>query len=256
LNIKAFVEDGGTPQQLRNQKKVSEILEIGLPVQNRNKRKTSLVSFEATRFIESSLNKDLLSRFEFVRLDEIVKIYRVQHMQPAIAEEGIQYIEIGGGDIGHFGDIDLSRGVKKCIRIGSQERLNQATLKKGDLFLCIRGSVGKVALMDFDSDIAVAPNQSFVKLSFKKNSREGELNPEILFWWLNSEVCKKTLESRALSQGVPRLSIMDVAELKVPVGPKEMLILEYQKYIKWKGDVMKSLEYQNRAYAVGLMAFN
>jgi hypothetical protein len=98
LNIKAFVDDGGTPQQLRNRKKVSEILETGLPVQNRNKRKTNLVSFEATRFIESSLSKDLLTRFEFVRLDEIVKIYRIQHMQPAIAEEGIEYIEIGGSD--------------------------------------------------------------------------------------------------------------------------------------------------------------
>ena len=110
--------------------------------------------------------------------------------------------------------------------------------------------------MDRNNDMAVAPNQSFVKLSFKHTPKEGELNPEILFWWLNSEVCKKALESRALSQGVPRLSIMDVAELKIPIGPKEMLILEHQKYIKWKSDAMNSLEYQNRAYAVSLMAFN
>ena len=113
LNIKAFVDDGGTPQQLRNRKKVSEILETGLPVQNRNKRKTNLVSFEATRFIESSLSKDLLTRFEFLRLDEIVKIYRIQHMQPALAEDGIEYIEIGGSDIGPFGDIDITKVLKK-----------------------------------------------------------------------------------------------------------------------------------------------
>jgi hypothetical protein len=49
---------------------------------------------------------------------------------------------------------------------------------------------------------------------------------------------------------------MDVAELKIPVGTKEMLMLEYQKYVKWKIDAMKSLEYQNRAHAVSLMAFN
>jgi len=256
LNINAFVEDGGTPQQLRNQKKINELLENGLPVQNRNKRKTNLVSFEATRFIDSSLSKDLLSKFEFVRLDEIVKIWRVQHMQPAIVEEGIEYIEIGGSDIGPFGNFNIENATKKFIRPSSQERLNQATLKKGDLFLCIRGSVGKVALMDGNSDIPVAPNQSFVKLSFKKKPKEAEISPEILFWWLNSEICKKSLESRALSQGVPRLSIMDVAELKIPVGPKEALILEHQKYIKWKSDTTKSLEYQNQAHKLSSMAFN
>jgi hypothetical protein len=256
LNINAFVEDGGTPQQLRNQKKISDLLENGLPVQNRNKRKTNLVSFEATRFFDNSLSKDLLSKFEFLRLDEIVIIWRVQHMQPAIAEEGIEYIEIGGSDIDSFGSFNIERATKKYIRPSSQERLNQATLKKGDLFLCIRGSVGKVALMDQNSDVAVAPNQSFVKLSFKQRPKEGDLNPEILFWWLNSDVCKKALESRALSQGVPRLSIMDVAELKIPVGSKQMLMLEYQKYITWKSDAMKSLEYQNRAHALRSMAFN
>jgi hypothetical protein len=255
LNIKAFVEDGGTPQQLRNRKKISEILETGLPVQNRNKRKTSLVSFEATRFIESSLSKDLLSKFEFVRLDEVAKIYRIQHMQPALAEDGIEYIEIGGGDIGIFGDIDIKKCVKKYIRIGSKERLNQATLKKGDLFLCIRGSVGKVALMDHNSDVAVAPNQSFVKLSFKQKPKEGELNPEILFWWLNSDVCKKALESRALSQGVPRLSIMDVAELKIPVGPPKLLALQYEKYKAWKKHAAQSLESAKNAQSISFNAF-
>ncbi len=49
---------------------------------------------------------------------------------------------------------------------------------------------------------------------------------------------------------------MDVAELKIPVGSKQMLMLEYQKYITWKSDAMKSLEYQNRAHALRSMAFN
>ena len=258
LNINAFVEDGGTPQQLRNQKKISDLLENGLPVQNRNKRKTNLVSFEATRFIDNSLSKDLLSKFEFVRLDEIVKIWRVQHMQPAIAEEGIEYIEIGGSDIGPFGNFDIENATKKYIRpnLQSKERLNKATLKKGDLFLCIRGSVGRVALMDVDSDIPVAPNQSFVTLSFKKNPKEGEISPEILFWWLNSEVCKRSIESRALSQGVPRLSIMDVAELKIPVGPPSLLALESEKYKAWKKYVAESIGSAKKAELISFKAFS
>ena len=110
--------------------------------------------------------------------------------------------------------------------------------------------------MDRNNDMAVAPNQSFVKLSFKHTPKEGELNPEILFWWLNSEVCKKALESRALSQGVPRLSIMDVAELKIPLGPPKLLALEYEKYKTWKTHAAQSLESAKKAQSISFNAFN
>ena len=93
-------------------------------------------------------------------------------------------------------------------------------------------------------------------LSFKKNPKEGEISPEILFWWLNSEVCKRSIESRALSQGVPRLSIMDVAELKIPVGPPSLLALESEKYKAWKKYVAESIGSAKKAELISFNAFS
>jgi hypothetical protein len=106
-----------------------------------------------------------------------------------------------------------------------------------------------------ESDIPTVPNQSFVKLTFKKNPKENEVNPELLFWWLNSVKCKEYLTSKALSQGVPRLSISDVANLDIPVGPWAILELEYKKYHEWKRDVNLALDYENKAHLTGLLAF-
>jgi hypothetical protein len=64
------------------------------------------------------------------------------------------------------------------------------------------------------------------------------------------------LASKALSQGVPRLSIADVADLLIPIGPWPILELEYKKYNEWKQDVNLALDYANKAHLIGLLAFN
>ncbi len=174
-------------------------------------------------------------------------------MQSALPEDGIEYIEIGGNDIGPFGNIE--GGTKKYIDEISEARLDKARLKPGDLFLCIRGAVGKVCLMGSEGNIPTVPNQSFVKLSFKKVPKENELNPELLFWWLNSAQCRVMLTSKALSQGVPRLSIADVADLLIPIGPWPVLELEYKNYKEWKRGVNLALDYANKAHLIGLLAF-
>lgn len=64
------------------------------------------------------------------------------------------------------------------------------------------------------------------------------------------------LASKALSQGVPRLSISDVADIDIPAGPWSILELEYRKYNEWKRDVNLALDYANKAHLTGLLAFN
>ena len=106
-----------------------------------------------------------------------------------------------------------------------------------------------------ESDIPTVPNQSFVKLSFKKVPKENELNPELLFWWLNSAQCREMLASKALSQGVPRLSIADVADLLIPVGPWDILELEYKKYKQWNAEVNVALKHITKAHLLSLDVF-
>ena len=255
LNLSAITLDGGMPQASRNIRSVDDVLSYGISNQSRSKRTTQLISFEATRFIEQKGFQEIFPNLHFVPLSDLVNIYRVQHMQSALPEDGIEYIEIGGSEIGPFGNIE--GGIKKYIHEASRDRLNQATLERGDVILCIRGSVGKVALIGSEkTDKPIAPNQSFVKLSFKKMQRENEINPELLFWWLNSTISKELIASKALSQGVPRLSIMDVANLLIPIGPWDVLAKEYKKYDAWRREALLAIEYANKAQALGLMAFD
>lgn len=254
LNLGSIASEGGMPQASRNIRSVEDVLSRGLSHQTRSKRSAQLVSFEASRFIEQKGFQDLYPHLQFAPLSDVVNIYRIQHMQSALPENGIEYLEIGGNDIGPFGNIES--GTKKYIDEISEARLDKARLKLGDLFLCIRGSVGKVCLMGSEGNIPTVPNQSFVKLSFKKNPKENEINPELLFWWLNSAQCRELLAAKALSQGVPRLSISDVEDLLVPIGPWAILELEYKKYNEWKSEVSLALNYANKAHAMSLSAFS
>jgi hypothetical protein len=253
LNLGSITSEGGMPQASRTIRSVDDVLSSGISHLVRSKRAAQLISFEASRFIEKKGLKDLYPHFQFVPLSELVNIYRIQHMQSALPEDGIEYLEIGGNDIGPFGNIE--GGTKKYIDEISEARLEKARLKPGDLFLCIRGSVGKVCLMGSESDIPTVPNQSFVKLSFKKAPKENEISPELLFWWLNSAQCREMLASKALSQGVPRLSISDVAVIDIPAGPWAILELEYKKYNEWTQVTRTALDYSARAHAVSATAF-
>ena len=251
LNLSAITLEGGMPQASRNVRSVEDVLSHGISNQSRSKQ---LVSFEATRFIEQKGFQEIFPNLQFAPLSDLVNIYRVQHMQSALPEDGIEYVEIGGSEIGPFGNIES--GIKKYIHESSRDRLNQATLEQGDVILCIRGSVGKVALMGAErSSMPIAPNQSFVKLTFKKKPKENEINPDLLFWWLNSTLSKELIASKALSQGVPRLARMDVANLLVPVGPWDVLAKEYKKYDEWKHEAVLAIEYANKAHTLGLLAF-
>jgi hypothetical protein len=63
------------------------------------------------------------------------------------------------------------------------------------------------------------------------------------------------LASKALSQGVPRLSISDVADIDIPAGPWAILELEYRKYNEWTQVTRTALDYSIRAHAVSATAF-
>jgi hypothetical protein len=54
---------------------------------------------------------------------------------------------------------------------------------------------------------------------------------------------------------VPRLSIADVADLLIPIGPWPILELEYKNYKEWTQVTHTALDYSTRAHAVSATAF-
>ena len=212
-----------------------------------------LVSFEANRFIDTKLPANILNKFEFEKLSRLVRIYRVQHMQMRSHDRGIRYLEIGGNAIDQFGNLDVRYLTEKYIDSVSSTRLEKALLKQGNIIFCIRGAVGKVALIKENLNYKIAPNQSFVIMELKLE--KSIIKPELLFWWLNSKVVQDYIKSNVVSAGVPRLSIFDVYDIPIPVGPSHKIEEELKKYYKWFDENLEFNKLKDRVEELSLRAF-
>jgi hypothetical protein len=255
LNVDAIICKGEMPEVKGNIVSLQDVLSVTGTKFINSKRRSRLISFEASRFIKEELPKKLLKRFEFGKLSDFVeKIYRIQHMQLGEPESGIEYIELGGSDINQFGKFDPASLPKKYIDKDSRERLKNAELKTGDLILCIRGSVGKVALIDNPENLLIAPNQSFVKITLKNKS--SEITPDFIYWWLSSKPAQQYIASKVLSVGVPRLSILDVGDIPLPIGPESEIKREIERFKKWDLQVKEIMKKMYEAQEMSSRSFN
>lgn len=254
LNLKAISQNGEMKNAKESHVNVSDILNSkGIQFIN-SKRQARLVSFEANRFIPSELPQNVRERFEFGRLADYLKIYRIQHMQLGTPEYGVEYFEVGGNDINQFGKFDSTSLLKKYIDVDSKGRLEKAELNTGDLILCIRGSVGKVALIDNPKNLLIAPNQSFVKITLKNSS--AEITPDFIYWWLSSKPAQQYIASKVLSVGVPRLSILDVGDIPLPIGPETEIKREIERFKKWDLQVKEIMKKMYEAQEMSSRSFN
>ncbi len=254
LNVDAIVSNGQMPQVKGNIVSLQDVLSVRGAKFINSKRRSRLISFEASRFIKEDLPRKLIKRFEFGKLSDVVeKIYRIQHMQLGAPESGIEYIELGGSDINQFGKFDPNSLPKKYIDTDSEDRLKNAALKTGDLILCIRGSVGKIALIDNPENLLIAPNQSFVKITLKNSSTV--ITPEFIYWWLNSKPAQQYIASKVLSVGVPRLSILDVGDIPLPIGPESEIKVEIELFRQWELEVKQIMKKIHEAQEMSSRAF-
>jgi hypothetical protein len=206
-------------------------------IQDSQKRK----SFEPGKLIAARNRPS--SRFVYKNLSEICDIYRVQYVEIDTVEsdESTGYREIGASAIDRFGGISSSLE-RKYYASESKQTAQENKLEKGDILLCVKGSIGKVALVSDEPEEWLLPNQSFVRLRFKHESRQDGVTPELVFWWMRSKWAQEELSKMAVAGGVPRIPIKDIHGFQIPVGPANLLALEAQNYQNWKREVAKSLE--------------
>jgi hypothetical protein len=204
-------------------------------VQDDTKRK----SFEPGKLIAARNRPS--SRFVYKNLSEICDIYRVQYVELDTVEsdETTGFREIGMGSIDRFGGIASFQ--EKYYTPESKQTAQENKLEKGDILLCVKGSIGKVALVSEEPEALLLPNQSFVRLRFKYESRQDGVTPELVFWWMRSKWAQDTLSKMAVAGGVPRIPIKDIHGFQIPVGPANLLALEADSYQNWKHEVTKSL---------------
>lgn len=254
LILNNITNNGLMPQVERSILSLDDVFQRDSAQFRKIRKNFKLISFEANRFIDTKLPPHILNNFEFEKLSKLVRIYRVQHMQQSTHYNGIRYLEIGGNAIDQFGNLDYKYLTEKYIDSVSSSRLEKASLKKGNIIFCIRGSVGKVALINENLNCTIAPNQSFAIMEIKLEKTL--IQPELLFWWLNSKVVQDYIKSNVVSAGVPRLSIFDVYDIPIPVGPSHKLEEELKKYYEWFEESLKFKKLRDRVEELSLGAFN
>ena len=254
LILKNITDNGLMAQVDRSILSLEDVFQRDSAQFRKIRKNFKLVSFEANRFIDTKLPTHILNKFEFEKLSKLVRIYRVQHMQLGTHESGIRYLEIGGNAIDQFGNLDVRYLTEKYTDSISSNRLEKASLKQGNIIFCIRGSVGKVALIKDNLNYTIAPNQSFVIMEIKLE--KSIIKPELLFWWLNSKVVQDYIKSNVVSAGVPRLSIFDVYDIPIPVGPSHKIEEELKKYYKWFEENLEFNKLKDQIEELSLRAFN
>ena len=254
LLLKNITHDGLMAQVDRSILSLDDIFQRDSAQFRKIRKNFKLVSFEANRFIDTKLPANILNRFEFEKLSRLVRIYRVQHMQLGSHDSGIRYLEIGGNAIDQFGNWDVRYLTEKYVDSVSLTRLEKASLKQGNIIFCIRGAVGKVALIKENLNYTIAPNQSFVIMEIKLE--KSMIKPELLFWWFNSKVVQDYIKSNVVSAGVPRLSIFDVYDIPIPVGPSNKIEEELKKYYKWFEENLAFNKLKDRVEELSFRAFN
>jgi hypothetical protein len=192
-----------------------------------NKR---LLSFEVSQFSRTDAFEELRSKCSFVKLHELVDVFRSHHLEKNQDAETVKISEIGASSINEFGAITSGK-LREYSRIAIDRRQAQI-LNNGDIVLCFRGapdSFGKVGIYYKRQGEIAIPNQSFVILRFKKDRLAHQYSPELLLWWLKSKYAQKHLRLKSISPDVMRISPRDIDQLEVPVGPTAWLDAEIEK---------------------------
>lgn len=172
-------------------------------------------------------------------LKDLVSITRAQSIPVAkvTTSSCIELKEVLASDID---DLGIIRSPKKIIHVdrhGATRAFN-AWLKRGDILIAIKGSVGKIGFVENEladmTEIATTKEkwvagQSFVKVRIKP-SQANKLTPEYLFRYLKSPQVQKYFESRSLGMAIPMIKMTDIETLPVRLPTAEILERETERH--------------------------
>lgn len=222
LKSKDYIEEGKSGRKLvnLNLKAKDEIENVLADKKNTSSIKVSLSeiknnenSFDIGRYIAARESAKSLEGIETVNLGDVVEIYRAQ--ASVKDSDGDKYFEISASDINPLGIIETP---KKEIVLKKDNRALKSLVHKGDIVLAIKGSTGKVGLVEAEHDNWLA-GQSFVIIRLKDKA----WTPEFLFWQLNSKRIKKQLGLLSTGGFIQLLKISDVKGLKLIPPTTEIL---------------------------------
>lgn len=120
-------------------------------------------------------------------------------------KEGIPFVS--AGDLVNGG---LRRDTLSYISPDQFSRLNSGKFRRGDLLFCLRGTLGKFALIDSDIRGAIASSLIIIRPS-------SEIDVRYLKWFLGSSMCEKQIDLYRNGAAQPNLSANSLKKFEIPL---------------------------------------
>ena len=180
--------------------------------------------------------KNILDKRKTVTLNSLVDFVRPLNYSSKNTRKGIEICEILISDINNIGEI--KNGSKK-VNVGEEffSRSNLPLVKKNDLIISIKGTLGKIGIISSDLKNTI-PGTSFCILRVHNSSL---IDPEYLMQYLRSDICQRLIFSSSQGSTIPFLSIKDLKNLSIPI-PSKKEQLEANKISKRSSELNISLE--------------
>jgi len=127
----------------------------------------------------------------------------------AFVTEGVPFVNAG-----HIEDGQLDLSEMNYIPRHHFERLGSGKIRRGDLLFCLRGSLGKYAIVDNMDEGAIASSLVIVR-------PDKALAPQFLAHYFGSSMCAEEIVKYGNGAAQPNLSAKSLASFQLPVPPLE-----------------------------------
>jgi type I restriction enzyme S subunit len=153
----------------------------------------------------------------------------------AILDKGVPFVNAGD-----LNDGALRRGPLSYISAEHFRKLSNGKFKKGDILFCLRGSLGKFAVIEDDISGAIASSLIIIR---PKDS----ISRSYLKSYLGSKICEEQIDLYRNGAAQPNLAASSLKKFSIPLPPLE----EQQRIaaILSKADVLR----RKREHAIDLL---
>ncbi len=155
-------------------------------------------------------------------------------------ESGFAFINAGHID---DGTVDFSK--MNYITEENYDLLSRGKVKQGDILFCLRGSLGKFAVIEDDTQGAIASSLVIVR-------PHNDLSVSFLLHYLRSGLCKSMIEKYAGGAAQPNLGAKDLAKFSISVPPTAQQLQTSEKL----NSLMAEVENLESVYSEKLAALD
>lgn len=241
LMIDASDDASFTKSWTRAQKKLNGVEQILTLYRDREESNNSVLvtteqlqesnmSWIPSRYVMSQEDRSInnkLNNLTMVSLTDIAEVIRPQMLKSE--SEGDTFNEVVLSNLNEVGQI--TGPLKKVIVKQNLNKVSKLVLKKGDILLSSRGSVGRVGLVEAN-DANILASQVFTVIRILPNV---SVTPEFVFQYLVSELGQWQINNLVSGTTQPVLSPKDLKGLQVP----KVSTSEVKKAEKIRAQVVK-----------------